>query len=110
VLLLKPGKGDLSATLVGKVECKRSALFCAGGVVGAEALFTHLAVYEGVAEATEVTRGLPHFGVHHNRGVEAYHVLTAVNHLTPPKVHQVALKLYAKRAIIIGALEPTVDL
>ena len=41
-------------------------------LVGAEALFTLLAVHQGVGEAAHMAGGHPHLGVHQDGGVQAH--------------------------------------
>jgi hypothetical protein len=79
-------------------------------VVGAEPGLALQAVDERVVEAVDVARGPPDRGVHDDGAVEPDHVLAAVDHGAPPLVHHVPLELDPERAVVVGRLEPAVDL
>ena len=54
--------------------------------------------------------GLPHPGVHEDRGVEAHDVLPELHHRLPPGPLDVVLELDPEGAVVPGGTQPSVDL
>ena len=79
-------------------------------MVGAKAVTALAALDEGVGEAREVARGLPHGGVHHDGGIQPDDVLSASDDVAPPGLLDVALELDAHGAVVPGVGEAAVDL
>jgi hypothetical protein len=69
-------------------------------LVGAEASLALPAVDHGVGEVIDVAAGLPHRGVHQDRGVQAHHVGALLDEVAPPHVLDVVPELDAERAVI----------
>jgi len=63
-------------------------------LVSAETLLTLLAVHQRIAEATDMTAGLPYLRVHEDRGVEPDVVGVFLHELLPPCLFHIILELY----------------
>lgn len=79
-------------------------------VVGAEALVARLALGQRVGEGRDVARRLPGLARQDHAGVEADHVVTALDHRAPPLALDVLLELHAERAVVPGRAGAAVDL
>src|SRR5262249_60128581 len=79
-------------------------------IVGAEAILALLAIHERIGEAGDVTGRLPDLGMHQDGGVEAFDVVTLVDHRTPPALLDVFLQLDAERPVVPDGAEAAVDL
>ena len=71
--------------------------------------FALLAVHKGVGETANVTGSHPSLGIHNNGAVKAYIIFALLNELFPPSALNVVLKLNAKRAVVPGVCQATVN-
>ncbi len=96
-----PGLGELGGAAVGADPVD---------LVLAPALVAVPAVDQGVGEVGQVARGLPHRRRRQDGGVEADHVVAALDHGLPPGVLHVAQQVDPQRAVVVGGAEAAVDL
>jgi hypothetical protein len=68
------------------------------------------AARERIGEVRGVAARLPHLGMHRDGGIEADHVVAAVDVVAPPQVLDVPLHLDAERTVIPRRAEAAVDL
>ena len=79
-------------------------------LVRSEAGMADLAVHHRVGEVGNMAARLPDRAVHQDRGVDADNVVVQLRHLLPPHVADVVLQRDAQRAVVIGAIQSTINL
>ena len=77
-------------------------------MVGAETAFALAAIDHRVRERVFVSGIVQHLAVGQNRGVQAFNVVTLINHCAPPCGLDVVFELDAERAVIVYALQAAV--
>src|SRR5690554_2949085 len=102
VELTRFGKGVLGPTVWAR--CFQVNL------IGSEAALTLTAVNHWIAEVLYVPTSLPDARVHQNRSIEANDVIMQAGHLLPPEITDVILQLNSQRTVVVGPVEPSVDL
>src|SRR5580700_98632 len=79
-------------------------------MVEAEAMLADLAIDHHIVKCVDVAGGLPDQRVHHNRGVEGYHIVAQLDRVAPPCGFYVALEHGTERTVIPESVDSTVDL
>jgi len=67
-----------------------------------------LTLHQGVRETIDMAAGCPDPRVHHDRGVQTYHIIPTLDYRLPPGIFNIALKLHPHRAIIPAARQTTI--
>ena len=96
----------------GVVQCPAALrTFLAQDLVGAPALLALAqALPERIDEVLEMAGGFPHRLRHHQRRLQADHVVSQLDHVTPPQVADRPLQGDPVRAVVVEARQAAVDL
>jgi hypothetical protein len=78
-------------------------------LIGTVAELGLFAIDHGVGEAIHVAGRLPDLRVHDDGGVEALHVVAALNEVTPPSLLDIVTQLDSEGAVVIEAVIAAVD-
>ena len=79
-------------------------------IIVSEPLFASLAVYQRVGETLNVAGDFPDARVHQYRGINPYYIIASGDHIPPPCVFYVALKLDSKGAVVPCARQAAIYL
>ena len=71
--------------------------------------FGFFAIDHGVGETIHVARRLPYLWVHDNGGIQALHIVAALNEVTPPSLFNIVSQFDSEGTVVIEAVIATVD-